>query len=121
MRQPRDDELAAFHAVTFQDGRFPATVQDRFGQAGQTGQTRRDGRRPWGRLGTTTDSGAVSARSRSSYSSSATTTTTGDAVAFVVVVVVDDQVVASAAAAADDAAATDGRSYFAGRELVRRR
>ena len=80
MREPSDDEFAAFDAVAFQNGRFPRSVEDRLGES------RRDGRRPRRRLGTATDSGAVLAASAATA-----TTTSGDAVSLVVVVVVDDE------------------------------
>ena len=73
MREPSDDEFAAFDAVAFQNGRFPRSVEDRLGES------RRDGRRSRRRFGTATDSGAVLAASAATA-----TTTSGDAVLLVV-------------------------------------
>lgn len=81
MREPSDDELAAFDAMAFQDGRFARPVQHRLREG-----SGRDGRGSRRRFRTATDSGAVL-----SASSATATTTAGNAVPLVVVVVVDDE------------------------------
>lgn len=81
MREPGDNELAAFDAVTLQDGRLTRPVQDRLGQVRRWW---RDGRRPGRRFRAATDAGAAVAAAATAATA---TTTRSHAVALVVVVV----------------------------------